>query len=321
VQTKQHVFFAGYSMATVLQLALQTFNAVGTQVTSAPPFPPTLALLSGVLAISTGAIFARLAEAPALVIAAYRVGLAAVILAPYACWRARDELCSLRRRDYQLAILAGFFLALHFAAWISSLEYTSVATSVVLVNTNPLWVGLLTPLISYDRLRWQTRLGIGISVVGGIIIGGEDFTLGGQALWGDVLALLGSICAALYLLLGRTLRRRLSLLAYVLVCYGSAAFVLWTVVLVLRLPVTGFNERTYTMFLAMALVPQIIGHSSYNWALKWFSASLIAVSLLGEPIGSTLLAYLLLGEGLTWPRAVGGTLILTAIYLTARGEW
>ncbi len=286
----------------------------------APPFNPSLALVSGVLAVSTGAIFARLAEAPALVIAAYRLGLASVILAPIAWWQARDELLSLRKKDYLLAILAGLFLALHFGTWISSLEYTSVANSVVLVNTNPLWVGVLTPLISKDRLTLLTKLGIVISVMGGVIIGAGDFVAGGQALWGDFLALLGSICAALYLLLGRNLRRQLSLLAYVVLCYGSAAIILWTSVLVLRLPISGFSTGTYTAFAGMALISQIIGHSSYNWALKWFSASLIAVSLLGEPIGATILAYIIFAEGLTWVKSIGGGLILAGIYLAARGE-
>lgn len=285
-----------------------------------PPFPPALALVSGVLAVSTGAIFARLADAPALVVAAYRVGLAAVILAPLAWWKASEELQRLTRHDYRLAILAGFFLALHFATWISSLDYTSVATSVILVNTNPLWVGVFTPLLSSDRLHKLTLMSIAISVIGGVIIGLGDAAGGRQALWGDVLALIGSICVALYLLLGRHLRRKLSVLAYVTVCYGSAALILWVTVLILRLPITGFSAPTYTMFFAMALIPQIIGHSSYNWALKWLTPSLIAVSLLGEPIGSAILAYIVFEEGLTWFTAIGGALILSAILLAARAE-
>jgi drug/metabolite transporter (DMT)-like permease len=285
-----------------------------------PPFNPSLALISGVLAVSTGAIFAKLAEAPALVIAAYRVGLASLILAPIAWWQARDELLGLERKDYMLALLSGFFLALHFSTWISSLSYTSVANSVVLVNTNPLWVGILTPLISKDRLTLMTKIGIVISVIGGAIIGAGDFATGGQALWGDFLALLGSICAAVYLLLGRNLRRKLSLLAYVIICYGSAAIILWVLVIALGLQVVGFSSGTYAAFAGMALISQIIGHTSYNWALKWFSASLIAVSLLGEPIGATILAYIIFDETLTWTKLVGGSLILAAIYLAARGE-
>jgi drug/metabolite transporter (DMT)-like permease len=285
-----------------------------------PPFNPSLALISGVLAVSTGAIFAKLAEAPALVIAAYRVGLASLILAPIAWWQARDELLGLEKKDYMLALLSGFFLALHFSTWISSLSYTSVANSVVLVNTNPLWVGILTPLISKDRLTLMTKIGIVISVIGGAIIGAGDFATGGQALWGDFLALLGSICAAVYLLLGRNLRRKLSLLAYVIICYGSAAIILWVLVIALGLQVVGFSSGTYAAFAGMAFISQIIGHTSYNWALKWFSASLIAVSLLGEPIGATILAYIIFDETLTWTKLIGGSLILAAIYLAARGE-
>jgi drug/metabolite transporter (DMT)-like permease len=285
-----------------------------------PPFNPSLALISGVLAVSTGAIFVRLAEAPALVIAAYRVGLASLLLVPIAWWQVRDELLGLEKEEYLLAGLAGLFLALHFATWIASLSYTSVANSVVLVNTNPIWVGVLTPFISKDRLSWMTKIGIVISVMGGVIIGAGDFTTGSQALWGDFLALLGSVCAAMYLLLGRKLRQRLSLLSYVVLCYGSAAIILWSSVVALDLPVVGFSPGTYSALVGMAVISQIIGHSSYNWALKWFSASLIAVSLLGEPIGATLLAYIIFGETLTWTMFVGGTLILTAIYLAARGE-
>ena len=283
-------------------------------------FNPFLALISGVLAVSTGAVLAKLAEAPALVIAAYRVGLASLILAPIAWWKAREEIVGLGMREYGLAVLSGLFLALHFSTWISSLNYTSVANSVVLVNTNPLWVGVLTPVITRDRLALVTKIGIAISVIGGVIIGAGDFATGGQQLWGDLLALLGGICAAMYLLLGRNLRRKLCLLAYVIVCYGSAAIILWGLVIALRLQVVGFNLGTYAAFAGMALISQVIGHTSYNWALKWFTAGFIAVSLLGEPISATVLAYIIFDENLNWTKFIGGSLILAAIYLAARGE-
>jgi drug/metabolite transporter (DMT)-like permease len=293
----------------------------GNHPPSQPALNPNMALCAGVLAVSTGAIFARLAgEAPALVIAAYRVGLAGAVVVPLAWIRARDELLSLSRHELFLAGLSGLFLALHFGTWISSLDYTSVANSVVLVNTNPLWVALFTPLITGERIKPAVALGILISVAGGIIIGIGDFATGGTALLGDALALAGSVCAAVYLLLGRKLRRRLTLLAYVGVCYGSAAAILWFFVLALRLPVSGFSGSTYAYFWAMALITQLIGHSSYNWALRWFSASLIAVSLLGEPIGATIMAWFLFNEKLTVAKVIGGGLILAAIALTAVGE-
>ncbi|MDQ7029514.1 MAG: DMT family transporter [Ardenticatenia bacterium] len=296
-------------------------SAPRPQPAKRPPFPPILALISGILAVSTGAIFVRLAdEAPPLVVAAYRVGIASALLAPLAWWRARHELRALGRRDSVLAVLAGFFLALHFATWVSSLYYTSVASSVVLVNTNPLWVGLLAPVVSRERITRLMAAGILLSVVGGIIIGLGDLAISGQALWGDILAIMGSISAAFYILLGRNVRRQVSLLAYVMVCYGSAALILWAIVLVTGQPITGYAPSTYAIFLGMAVVPQIIGHSSYNWALEWVSASMVAVGLLGEPIGSTILAYILFGERLTWAKVVGGGFILAGIYLTARGE-
>ncbi len=287
---------------------------------AAPRFNPYLALISGVLAVSTGAIFARLADAPALVIAAYRVGLAVLVLTPIAWWQVRDELKALSRRDLLLGLLSGFFLAMHFATWISSLEYTSIANSVVLVNTNPLWVAVFTPFITRERIRNATLAGVTLSVIGGIIIGAGDFALGPEALYGDGLALLGSICAAVYLLLGRTLRRKLSLLAYIQICYGCAAAVLWAIVLIAGLPVAGFGTSTVAAFWAMALIPQLIGHTSYNWSLRWFSASMVAVSLLGEPIGATILARLIFGEAVTLSKFIGGGLILAAIYLASVSE-
>jgi len=287
---------------------------------SSIPLNPYVVLVGGIIGVSTGAVFARLADAPALVTAAYRVGLAALILIPLAGWRARDELRRLAARDVRLAVLSGLFLALHFAAWISSLDYTAIANSVVLVNTIPLWVGLLTPLITADRIRKPTIISIGLSVVGGAIIGFGDFATGGQALWGDVLALAGAFSAAIYLLLGRNLRRKLSLLCYVAVCYGSAAVFLWLAVFLLKLPVIGYSTQTVAAFWAMALISQILGHSSYNWALKWFSTGFIAVALLGEPIGSTILAYIIFDEGLTVLKLAGGLFILSAIYLAAAGE-
>lgn len=287
---------------------------------SFPAFNPYFALIFGVFAVSTGAIFARLADASPLVIAAYRVGISALVLTPLAWWKARDELKSLTARELALALISGFFLAMHFAAWISSLNFTSVANSVVLVNTNPLWVGLLTPLIANERLKKAAIISILMSVMGGVIIGLGDFATGDDSLLGDGLALCGSVCAAIYLLLGRNLRRRLSLLPYIFVCYGSAAIILWLIVLALNLPITGFSIDTYAAFLGMALISQLIGHTSYNWALKYFTAALIAVSLLGEPIVATLLAYLLFNEGLTWSKIVGGVLILFAIYIAASAE-
>ncbi len=282
--------------------------------------PPAFALISGILAISTGAVFARLADAPSLVIAAYRVGISSLIILLPAWLNQKDEFLNLSSKDIALAVFAGFFLALHFAFWISSLQHTTVSNSVVLVSTSPLWVGLLTPIIAREKIQIRTAAGIGASVAGCAVIGADAFFVDKGTLAGDAMALIGGICAAFYLLLGRKLRKNISLMTYISICYTSSALFLWALVLFLGLRFYGFSGQTTAAFWAMALIPQLIGHTSYNWALKWFSAGTVAVSLLGEPIGATILAFIIFKEKLTWPQAVGGAFILSAIYIAASGE-
>jgi len=285
-----------------------------------PRFNPYYALASGMLAVSTGAIFTRLANAPPLVIAAYRLGLATFILTPFVLWKIKDELRKLSRADFIFAAISGLFLAFHFATWISSLNYTSVANSVVLVNTNPLWVGLLSSIITGEKIKPVIFFSIFMSVVGVILVGLGDIAIGGKAFLGDILALTGAVCASIYLMLGRNLRRKLSLIVYVYICYGSAAVLLWGVVLTLNMKISGFTSETLAALWALALIPQLIGHTSYNWTLKWFSTSIIAISLLGEPIGSTILAYIIFNETLTSQKVFGCILIMIAIYLSAVNE-
>ncbi len=284
-------------------------------------FPhPYLVLCIGALAVSTGAIFARLAEAPSLAIAAYRVGFATLFLAPPTLWAKREELRSISPRTLFYSLGAGFFLALHFATWIASLSYTSVASSVVLVNTIPLWTALMAPWVTGERPSRETMIGILISIAGGAVVGAGDFSLGPRALWGDFLALLGGLTAACYIMLGRKARPSLSLRSYTFLCYGSAACCLWGALLLTKLPLGPYTPQTWLMFLGMALISQMVGHSAYNWALRWLSSSFVAVSLLGEPIGGTLLAYFILGESVSLQKLLGGACILTGIYLAARGE-
>lgn len=284
------------------------------------PLRVFLVLILGAVAISSAAILIRWAEAPPLVIATARMGIAALLIAPVGLRRAGAEFRRLSRRDLALAALSGFFLAIHFASWITSLGLTSVASSVVLVTTSPLWAGLLAPLVSEDRLTRAMLIGVVLATLGGIIVGAGDFTLTGTALLGDGLALLGAIMSALYLLAGRTVRRKVSLLGYVTVSYSVAALVLLAVALVSGQRFGGYPPQTYLLLVLIAVVPQIIGHSSYNYALGWFSASFVAVALLAEPVGATILAALLLEEPITPSKVAGGALILLGIFVAARGE-
>jgi drug/metabolite transporter (DMT)-like permease len=296
-----------------------------------------LILALGVLAASTASIIIRYAQeyAPSLVIAAWRLTLAALILAPPALARRRRELRSLTRRQTGLMLLSGLFLALHFATWITSLAYTTVASSVVLVDTVPLWVALFSPLALGERIGRPVKMGMWLAFGGGVLVALSDACawsggglacppLGefvrGRAFIGDLLALAGAVAAAVYLIIGRKARADLSLLAYIFVVYGAAAAALIVIMLAAGQPALGYPPQAYLWFLALAIFPQLLGHSSYNWALAYLPAAYVSITLLGEPIGSTLLAMVFLGEVPSGLKVIGGMVILAGIYLASRGE-
>ncbi|HAL61840.1 MAG TPA: EamA family transporter [Chloroflexi bacterium] len=279
-----------------------------------------LVLFAGVVAVSFASIFIRLAEAPPLIIAAYRLSLASLVIGPVALIRSGQELRVLSRRDLFYLVIAGVFLALHFGLWIASLSYTTVASSVILVTMSPLFVGLFSHLLEMDRVTKGMLGGILLSVVGSVAIGYGDFALGGGALWGDILALGGAVMVTGYLLAGRRLRQGLSLLPYISLTYSVAAAVTVLFCLLTGQRFTGYSSTTYLMFILLALVPQVIGHSAFNWALGYLSAPFVSVTILGEPVGATILAYLILNEVPTFLKVVGGAMILSGIYLASRRE-
>ncbi len=288
-----------------------------------PASPPArgalLALALGLAAISTGALFARLADAPPLALSFWRCAIAGGLLLLVAAPKLRRELAGLTRGDRGWVLLSGAFLALHFASWISSLDYTTVASSVLLVNTSPIWVALFSPWLTGERVSRRLALGIGLAVVGSALVAGADLELGRKALWGDLLAVVGALAASGYLLAGRRLRPVLSLSVYTAVVYSTAALFLAPMAL-LEGSGPGFSPTTWGWIVLLALVPQLVGHTTANWALFHVSAALVAVSLLGEPILAGLWAALFLAE--TPPAAffVGAPLILGGILLAALGE-
>jgi drug/metabolite transporter (DMT)-like permease len=294
-----------------------------------------IALTIAVLAVSTASILIRFAqrEASSLAIAALRLVLASLALAPVAVARHRAEIKAIPRRDLALAVLSGLFLAVHFGTWISSLAYTSVASSVVLVSTGPIWVALLSPIFLGERLSRPAVLGLILAILGGLVISGADActwdrgiscaglaqVLHGPAMWGNFLALVGAWAVSGYLIIGRRLRQGIALVPYVFVVYSLAGVALLITVYTSGGTVLGLSPTTYLWIALLALVPQLIGHSTYNWALKALPAALVAVMTLGEPIGSAILAYFLLQETPGPAVLVGGVVILGGIYLAARG--
>ncbi len=286
----------------------------------------SLALLGGILAVSAASIFVRFAQghAGSLVIAAGRLAIATLVLAPVALARHRDALRALTRRDFALALAAGALLALHFSSWILSLEKTSVIDSVVLVTTTPLWVALLAPLTVGERLSRAALAGILLALAGGVVIALGATDPGGashapaERLTGDALALLGGWAMALYLIVGRRIRARLALVPYVFLVYGAAALVLLAAVIVSGQRVTGLPPATWGWIALLALVPQLIGHSTFNWALRHLPATPVAIVLFGEPVGATVLAWLILAETPSAARIAGAAVILAGVFIAAR---
>jgi drug/metabolite transporter (DMT)-like permease len=285
---------------------------------------PYLVLAVGIAAVSSSAIlitYARQEGIPAITIAALRLTLASLVLAPMALVRSRGEWGRLARRDLLLALASGLLLGIHFAFWISSLDYTSVMSSIVLVSTNPFFVALASVLVLRESIRRGTVLGIVIAAVGCGLVGLIDMRQSGaESLQGDALALGGAAAVSGYLLIGRRLRRRLSLVGYIGLVYTTAAVLLLGMTVLMGAPLTGYSPQGYALIVLLALGPQLIGHSAYNWALKYVSATFVTITVLAEPIGATLLAIPLLAQVPSPLKLFGGALILAGIYLAAREE-
>ena len=275
-----------------------------------------LVLFIGVAAVSSAAVLIREADAPALVIAAYRLGLAALPTGALALATSRGG--ASRHGLWAWPILAGGFLALHFGFWIASLQQTSVITFVVLVTTNPLFVGLASPLVLRERVSAATWAGIGIATVGAGLMAAEDLGEGLGALAGDLYALLGAAFGACYLMIGRRARPQMSWSGYVGVVYSVAAVLLVASVVVAREPFTGYSTKTFLMLGLLAVVPQLVGHSAINWSLAYVPAALVAVAILGEAVGATILAAIVLQETPSVLEIAGALLVLTAVYVALR---
>ena len=277
-------------------------------------------LLIGLAVMSFASILIRLCDAPPLVIAAYRLTLATWILLLVALPKTIRESRRLSRREILPSLAAGLFLCFHFAFWITSLQYTSVASSVIFVTTNPIFVAIASSFLLRERISSILLLSVLVAVAGGIIIVWGDLEKGQDQLYGDFLSLLGAVMATGYLLVGRRVRQKVSLTTYITLVYGVAAFFLILLALFKGDPLFGYAPKDYILFLLLAVGPQLIGHSSLNWALKFFSATLVAVFILGEPIGAAILAYIFLGENPGLNLIWGGALVLAGIYLSAREE-
>lgn len=274
-------------------------------------------LLLGIGAASFASIIIRITPAPSPVIAAGRMLFASLLLTPFFFKSLRAHRNELTLRRLCWALLAGIFLAGHFALWIESLTHTTVVSSVVLVAMNPIFVALIAPTFFQERLSLRGWLAIFIALFGAILVAGP--TLQSASLTtGNLLSLGGALCAAGYVLIGRKLRPDLSLLNYIYPVYTFAALLLLFLAFISRTPILGYQPKIYLLIFLLAVGPQILGHTSFNWALKFLPAPVVAMSILGEPVGTTILSALLLCQPPTTLEVAGGLLICTGIYLVAR---
>ena len=275
------------------------------------------AVAVGALAVSAAAIFIRLADAPALAIAIWRNALGALVLLPVALYR-RDAFS--QGRVLRIGVASGTALGAHFGLWISSLDYTSVAASVVLVCTQPVFVVILAYLVFGERTSPLSFFGILAALAGTVVIA-SDVSVGSATLFGNALALLGAVAVAAYVLIGRSLRTTggVGVLPYSIVVYASAAVALVPAALYGGVPLWGYSGETWFWLGAVTLGPQILGHTVLNWALRYVEASIVSGTILAEPVVSALLAWLILSERPGLATLFGGAVVLLGLFLLLRG--
>ncbi len=278
----------------------------------------------GIVAISFASIFIKFCDdVPSIMIATYRLTISSIILLTIAKGRG-IRFTSFSKKQLLIGVLGGFFLALHFSFWISSLKFTSVASSVVLVTTNPIFVGLFSYLLFREKQPPELILGIILSFSGSVILAIGDSGLQGLSiqnpsfLLGDVLALLGAVMTSGYLMVGSKLREEMDVLSYVSMVYTFSAFFLLAASLSWGIPFTGYKASSYLYMALLAVVPQLIGHTAINWSLKHLKTSMVAITILGEPVGASILAYIIFRETIKSFQGIGIVLIFLAIIISSR---
>jgi drug/metabolite transporter (DMT)-like permease len=294
-----------------------------------PELPPNLVMLVSVSAVSTASILIRLTEAPPMAIATWRLLLSTLMLIPFFVNRGGfAKLCAVGGGDLLALAGVGVALAVHFASWITSLSYTSVASSVIFVHVDPIFVALVSHFLLGERVSRRVALGVGVAFVGATVIALSDLGVGEESLIGDALSIIGAVALGVYLMAGRRLRQRLDLTTYVTPVYAVSAALLALGSVAVGVPLVGYDARMMLLFAVIALVPMIFGHTLYNWALRWVSAPVVSISLLGEPVGASILAFLVLGEAPGPLAMIGGAVTLAGILIcaykpagTSKKEW
>ncbi len=276
---------------------------------------PYALLIIGVISVSTSAILVKVSTAPSGVIAFYRLFFSVLFMLPIFLLKYVPELRLITRRDWLFSIIAGVFLAFHFILWFESLNYTSVASSTVLVTLQPLFAFIGTYIFFKEKFSWKAILSGMTAIIGSVIISWGDFQISGSALYGDILALIACALITANFMFGQTVRQRLSLITYTFILYSISTITLFFYVLIKQEPLIPYGTSDWIYFILLALVPTLLGHTLFNWSLKYLSTSTISMAILFEPVGAAVLAYFLLQEAITWTQALGGTIVIAGVSL------
>jgi len=277
-----------------------------------------LAIFFSIVCMSTASIMIKLCSAPAMIIAMYRVMFTAVLAVPFGGRNYIPGLQATPRKDFLYIIGAGFFLALHFSFWITSLDYTSVSSSVLFTNLQVIFVLLFSVLLLKEKISYKVVIGILIALLGSSLIAHGDSQQG--RLWGDMLALLRGLFMAIYILAGKKVRDRVDAMTYTSLVSAVAGVVILAACWIGGFAFSAYPAVDWLYFVLLALIPGIAGHGVIIWALKYIKAPVVAVSILGESVGASILAYFFFDEILLWYQLIGGLLILTGIYTAAVNE-
>lgn len=277
-----------------------------------------LAVLLGVAGVSLSAVFVRWSTAPSLILVLYRVGMAAALLAPYTLLRHREELRTLAQREVLLCLASGAFLGLHFAAYFESLRWTSIASSVVLVDTEVLFVALGTVLVLRQRLSGRAWLAVALAFGGSVVIAMADTAVGPDAVRGDIIALSGALCMAVYTMIGAVCRKNISTTVYTFLVYCSAALTVLVIALFGGLPLTGYGAENVLTALGMAVFCTLLGHSVFSWGLKYLPPAFISTAKLLEPVVASVWGLALFGERPGLLTILGGAVIIAGVALYSR---
>jgi len=274
-----------------------------------------LSLIVATFAVSWAAVLIKMTDAGPLPTAFYRMGIASLILAIPAIPKVRQTIRILSSRQMALLITSGIVLGLHFAFWVTSLFYTTISNSTILVATQPMFVLVMEAAILKDKIPVRSIVGMAVAVVGMGVISQGDLNLDRKYIIGDLLALVGAFCAGTYLFIGRQLRTKLDNLGYIFPVYTISAVTLLVISLASRENLIEYSTKSWVLFILLALIPTVLGHSLYNWLLKYVPAHKVATTILGEPIGATILAIIFFNQIPGWWTVAGGVLILSGIFI------